>query len=157
MTVKITKPEINISEKLTELNGKQDKLIERPAFSCNSSGVYTTTTNEQNISTFVQSQTVSLNAGGHLVGGKFTAPIDGLYHFDLKASAVFSSGYLFMYIWKNGAAMSNAYHYLFQTSNSATLSFTIYAQAGDYFEPYTNTNYAGGAISSLLFSGHYIG
>ena len=157
MAVKITKPEINVREKLVELDGKQDKLIQRPAFSCNSSGVYTTTTNEQNISTFIQSNGVSLNIGGHLVDGRFTAPIEGLYHFDLKASATYSSGYLFVYIYKNGAAMSNAYHYLFQTSNSATLSFTIYAQAGDYFEPYTNTNYAGGAISSVLFSGHYIG
>ena len=157
MAVKITKPEINVREKLVELDGKQDKLIERPAFSCNSSGVYTTTTNEQNISTFVQSNGVSLNQGGHLVGGKFTAPIGGLYHFDLKASAVFSSGYLLLYIYKNGATMTNHSIYFYQTSNSDTLSFTIYAQAGDYFEPYTNTNYAGGAISSMLFSGHYIG
>ena len=43
MTVKITKPEINIREKLVELDSKQDKLIQRPAFSCNSSGTYTTT------------------------------------------------------------------------------------------------------------------
>jgi hypothetical protein len=157
MTVKITKPEIDIREKLTELDGKQDKLLYIPAFSCTSSGTYTTTTDEQNLSTFAQSNTVSLNAGGHLVGGKFTAPISGLYHFDLKASAVYSSGYLFLYIYKNGATMSNTSLYFYQTSNSDTLSFTIYAQAGDYFEPYTNTNYAGGAISSLLFSGHYIG
>ena len=157
MAVKITKPEINVREKLVELDGKQDKLLIRPAFSCASSGTYTATTNAQNLSTFVQSQTVSLNAGGHLVGGKFTAPIDGLYHFDLKASAVFSSGYLLLYIYKNGAPMTNTSIYFYQTSNSDTLSFTIYAQSGDYFEPYTNTNYAGGAISSLLFSGHYIG
>ena len=157
MTVRITKPEINVREKLAELEGKADKLLIRPAFSCNSSGVYTTTTNEQNISTFVQSNEVSLNIGNHLVSGKFTAPISGLYHFDLKGAAVYSSGYLFMYIWKNGAAMSNAYHYMFQTSNSATLSFTIYAEAGDYFEPYINTNYAGASVSALLFSGHYIG
>jgi hypothetical protein len=157
MTVKITKPEINIREKLVELDSKQDKLIQRPAFSCASSGTYTATTGPQNLSTFVQSNTVSLNAGGHLVGGKFTAPIGGLYHFDLKASAVFSSGYLLLYIYKNGAAMTNHSIYFYQTSNSDTLSFTIYAQAGDYFEPYVNTNYAGGALSSLLFSGHYIG
>ena len=152
MTVKITKPEIDIREKLTELDGKQDKLLYIPAFSCASSGTYTATTDAQNLSTFVQSQTVSLNAGG-----KFTAPISGLYHFDLKASAVFSSGYLLLYIYKNGAPMTNTSIYFYQTSNSDTLSFTIYAQAGDYFEPYTNTNYAGGAISSMLFSGHYIG
>ena len=157
MAVKFTKPEINVREKLAELEGKADKLIERPSFSCNSSGTYTSTTGDQNISTFVQSNAVSLNQGGHLVGGRFTAPISGLYHFDLKGAAVYSSGYLFMYIWKNGAAMSNAYHYMFQTSNSATLSFTIYAQAGDYFEPYVNTNYAGASVSALLFSGHYIG
>ena len=76
MAVKITKPEINVREKLVELDGKQDKLLIRPAFSCASSGTYTATTDAQNLSTFVQSQTVSLNAGGHLVGGKFTAPID---------------------------------------------------------------------------------
>ena len=157
MAVKFKKPEINVREKLTETNGKQDNLLQRPAFSCNSSGTYTTTTAEQNISTFIQSNEVSLNIGGHLVDGKFTAPIAGLYHFDLKASATYSSGYLFVYIWKNGAAMSNAYHYMFQTSNSATLSFTIYAEAGDYFEPYVNTNYAGGSVSACLYSGHYIG
>jgi hypothetical protein len=157
MTVKITKPEINVREKLVELNGKQDKLIQRPAFSCNSSGTYTTTTNEQNISTFIQSNEVGLNIGGHLVDGKFTAPIEGLYHFDLKAAATYSSGYLFIYIYKNGSSMSNHYHYMYQTSNSATLSFTIYAQKGDYFEPYVNTNYAGGSVSACLYSGHYIG
>jgi hypothetical protein len=143
MTVKITKSEINIREKLAELDGKQDKLIQRPAFSCNSSGTYTTTTSEQNISTFIQSNEVGLNIGGHLVNGKFTAPIDGLYHFDLKAAATYNSGY--------------HYHYMYQTSNSATLSFTIYAKAGDYFEPYVNTNYAGGSVSACLYSGHYIG
>jgi hypothetical protein len=53
--------------------------------------------------------------------------------------------------------MSNHYHYMYQTSNSATLSFTIYAEKGDYFEPYVNTNYAGGSVSACLYSGHYIG
>ena len=157
MAIKFKKPEINIREKLNELEGKQDKLAYRPAFSCNSSGSYTTTTNEQNISTFSQSNAVTLNIGGHLVGGKFTAPISGLYHFDLKMATVYSSGYLFMYVYKNGTAMSNCYHYMYQTSRSATLSFTVYAQAGDYFEPYINSNYSGGTVSAVLYSGHYIG
>jgi len=128
-----------------------------PAFSCNSSGSYTTTTGDQNIKTFACSNATTLNIGSHLVGGKFTAPVDGLYHFDLKGAATYGSGYLFMYIFKNGSAMSNAYHYMYQTSNSATLSFTVYADDGDYFEPYINTNYAGGTVSAILFSGHLIG
>jgi|9_EtaG_2_1085328.scaffolds.fasta_scaffold04882_6 hypothetical protein len=128
-----------------------------PAFSCNSSGNYTTTTGDQNIKTFASSNATSLNVGSHLSGGKFTAPVDGLYHFDLKGAAVYSSGYLFMYVFKNGSAMSNAYHYMYQTSNSATLSFTVKADAGDYFEPYINTNYSGGTVSAILFSGHLIG
>tara|TARA_B100001063_G_C16642116_1_gene491391 strand:- start:497 stop:970 length:474 start_codon:yes stop_codon:yes gene_type:complete len=157
MAVKFKKPEINVREKLTETNGKQDNLLQRPAFSCNSSGTYTTTTGDQNIGVFSQSNGVSLNNGTHLSSGRFTAPVSGLYHFDLKGAATYGSGYLFMYIFKNGAAMSNAYHYMFQTSNSATLSFTIHAQAGDYFEPYINSNYSGGSVSAILYSGHYIG
>lgn len=157
MAVKITKPEINVREKLASFENIKDKLNYIPAFSCNSSGSYTTTTGDQNIATFSASNAVSLNHGNHLVGGKFTAPVRGLYHFDLKGTAVYSSGYLFMYIWKNGATMSNAYHYLYQPNNSATISFTIYAEVGDYFEPYVNTNYAGGTVSAILWSGHYIG
>ena len=53
--------------------------------------------------------------------------------------------------------MSNAYHYLFQTNNSACLSFVVDANAGDEFEPYCNSNYAGGSISAILFSGYLIG
>ena len=30
-------------------------------------------------------------------------------------------------------------------------------EKGDYFEPYVNTNYAGGSVSACLYSGHYIG
>lgn len=159
MAIKITKPQINVREKLIELEGstKESQLSYIPAFSCNSSGTYTTTTNEQNISSFSQSNGVSLNIGNHLVGGRFTAPVSGLYHFDLKGAAVYSSGYLFMYVYVNGTAASNTYHYMHQTSNSATLSFTISAQKGDFFEPHVNTNYAGGSVSALLWSGHYIG
>jgi len=128
----------------------------QPAFSCNSSGTYTTTTGDQNIKTFASSNSTTLNQGSDLSGGKFTAPVDGIYQINLKGAATYSSGYLFMYVFKNGSAMSNAYHYMFQTSNSATLSFTVKADAGDYFEPYINTNYSGGSVSAILFSGHLI-
>ena len=128
-----------------------------PAFSCNSSGDYTTTTGDQNIKTFACSNATTLNVGSHLSGGKFTAPVDGLYHFDLKAAATYSSGYLFLYVFKNGTGVSNHYHYMHQTSRSATLSFTIYAEEDDYFEPYVNTNYSGGTVNAIVFSGHFIG
>ena len=128
-----------------------------PAFSCNSSGTYTTTTGNQNLSTFASSNATSLNVGSHLSSGKFTAPVAGVYQFHLKAQASYSSGYLFIYVFKEGSAMSNAYHYMFQTNNSATLSFCVDAAAGDEFEPYCNTNYAGGSISAILFSGYLIG
>jgi hypothetical protein len=157
MTIKVSKPAINIREKLAELERNQDKLLYTPAFSCHSSGNYTSTTGDQNVSTFSASYATSLNVGEHLVSGKFTAPVAGLYHFDLKAGAVYSSGYFFIYIFKNGASMYNHNHYMYQTSNSATLSFTIHANIGDYFEPYVNTNYAGGVLKNVVFSGHFIG
>jgi len=156
MTVKITKPEINLREKISELDGKQDKLLIRPAFSCVGSGSYTPTTNAQNIASFCGS-VVTFDRGNNVVAGKFTAPITGLYHFDLKLQVVYSSGYLFSYVYKNGATMPNHSLYYYQTSNSYTLSFTTFAEAGDYFEPYINNNYAGGTVSGPIWCGHYIG
>jgi len=156
MAVNISTPEINIREKLTELEGKADRLLIRPAFSAAGSGTYTATTNDQNISSFCGG-TVLLNQGNCLVNGKFTAPIEGLYHFDLKLQVVYSSGYFFSYVFKNSSSIANHSCQFYQTNNVCTLSFVIHANEGDYFEPYVTNNYAGASVSSPLWCGHYIG
>jgi hypothetical protein len=156
MGVTVTKQEINIREKLTELEGKQNELVIRPAFSCAGGGSYTPTTGAQNISSFCGG-TVIFDHGGNLDNGKFTAPMTGLYHFDLKLQVVYSSGYFFSYVYKNGATMPNHNMQFYQTSNTYTLSFTTFAKEGDYFEPYIQNNYAGGTASSPIWCGHYIG
>ena len=156
MTVRVNKSSFNIREKLTELGGKQDKLLFRPTFSCSGSGNYTTTTGDQNISSFCGS-VVNFDNNGDLDDGKFTAPISGLYHFDLKLRIGYSSGYMFSYVFKNGSSMSNHNCQFYQNNNVCTLSFPIYANAGDYFEPYIASNYSGGTVSSPLWCGHYIG
>jgi len=156
MTVRANKPAFSIREKLKELDGKQDKLLNRPAFSCASSGTYTTTTGSQNLASFCGA-IVNFDYGGNLTNGRFTAPWSGLYHFDLKFSCSYSSGYLYSYVFKNGGGIPNVFVQYFQTSNTCTLSFRVYANAGDYFEPYIDNNYAGGTISQALFEGHYIG
>lgn len=156
MSIYVTKPEINVRDELTRLEGKADKLLNRPAFSCSGSGNYTPTTGDQNISSFCGS-VVNFDHGGNLDNGKFTAPISGLYHFDFKLQVVYSSGYLFSYVFKNSSSMPNHNAQFYQSSNVCTLSFTVYANAGDYFEPYITNNYAGGTVSSPLWCGHYIG
>lgn len=156
MSAKINKQEIDIRTRLNELEGKADKLISRPAFSCSGSGNYTPTTGNQNISSFCGS-VVNFDYGSNLDNGRFTAPISGLYHFDLKLQIVYSSGYMFSYIFKNGSSMPNHNCQFYQANNVCTLSFVTYANSGDYFEPYINNNYAGGTVSSPLWCGHYIG
>lgn len=156
MTVRVTKPEINVREKLKELDGKADKLLNRPAFSCSGGSSYTPTTGDQNISSFCGT-VVNFDHGNNLSNGKFTAPISGLYHFDLKLQIVYNSGYMFSYVFKNGSSMPNHSCQFYQPNNVCTLSFVVYANAGDYFEPYITNNYAGGTVSSPLWCGHYIG
>lgn len=156
MTINSYKKSEDLRTIVTELNGKQDKMIHRPAFSCAGGGSYTPATGAQNISSFCGG-TVIFDQCGNLDNGKFTAPITGLYHFDLKLQVVYSSGYLFSYVYKNGSTMPNHNMQYYQTSNTYTLSFTTFAKEGDYFEPYIQNNYAGGTVSSPIWCGHYIG
>jgi hypothetical protein len=157
MAVKFTKPEINVREKLAELEGKADKLLIRPAFSCVGSGSYSATTGDQNISTYCGS-VVQFDIGNNLTTGSFKVPISGLYKFSLKLQVNYSSGYLFSYIFKNGAAIPNHSCQFYQSNNVCTLDLLTLADAGDIFEPYITNNYAiTNALSSPVWNGYYIG
>jgi hypothetical protein len=155
MTVKVTQPAINLREKISELETKKP-LSYVPAFLVSSTNTYTTTTGAQALGTWFDN-TITLNAGGHFKNGKFTAPVSGIYHFTVKASMSYSSGYAYIYIYRNAGGIDGVYAQWFQTNNTVSVSASVYANAGDEFEPYIQTNYSGGSMSQGMFSGHYVG
>jgi hypothetical protein len=161
MTVRILKPEVNIREKLTELEGKQDKPPYIPAFSCAGGGSYTTTTGDQNIAAFCAGSNnsgVLFDIGGNLTNGAFKAPFAGLYKFSLKMQVNYSSGYFFSYIYKNSSNIPNHSCQFYQSNNVCTLDLLWPADEGDVFEPYITNNYTiTNAISSPVWNGYYIG
>ena len=161
MTTYIRKDEINIREKLHQLESKQDKPPYIPAFSCAGSGTYNASTGDQNIAAYCAGSSNSgilFDIGGNLTNGAFKVPFAGLYKFSLKLQVNYSSGYLFSYIYKNGANIPNHSCQFYQSNNVCTLDLLTLADAGDIFEPYITNNYAiTNALSSPVWNGYYIG
>lgn len=161
MTTYIRKDEINIREKLHELEGEANKRLKRPAFSCAGGGTYSASTGDQNIAAFCAG---SNNSGvlfdncNNLTNGAFKVPFAGLYKFSLKMQVNYSSGYFFSYIYKNSSNIANHSCQFYQSNNVCTLDLLWQADAGDIFEPYITNNYAlTNAISSPVWNGCYIG
>ena len=103
MTTYIRKDEINIREKLHQLESKQDKPPYIPAFSCAGGGTYNASTGDQNIAAYCAGSSnsgVLFDIGSNLTNGAFKVPFAGLYKFSLKLQVNYSSGYLFSYIYK---------------------------------------------------------
>lgn len=161
--MKAYKPELDIVSRLNELEGKQDKIVQRPAFLVSMGAtVLTAGTGVQNLVDYAGTGvnffgTTAFDHNNNLYNGKFVAPVSGIYHFDLKLQITYSSGYMFSYVYVNGAPITNVNCQFYQSANVCTLSFTYYAKEGDYFEPHIQNNYAGGTVAAGYFSGHYVG
>lgn len=161
MTTYIRKDEINIREKLHQLESKQDKPPYIPAFSCAGGGTYNASTGDQNIAAYCAGSSNSgilFDIGGNLTNGAFKVPFAGLYKFSLKLQVNYSSGYLFSYIYKNSSAIANHSCQFYQSNNVCTLDLIWPADTNDIFEPYITNNYAiSNALSSPVWNGYYIG
>lgn len=93
---------------------------------------------------------------------RFTAPINGFYHFDGRASLTTSGGInlIIVALYKNGTSYIRG-NYSFGNSGSgggSTLSTDLQAVAGDYFELWIYSGGAAAAETTLdqqaTFSGH---
>lgn len=96
--------------------------------------------------------------------GRYTAPVNGYYHFDARLSGtVAGSSQLLIALYKNGSILQRGGHIIMPSgggTGGVTLSIDVYAVAGDYFNIYSFGS--GGAIeisgteTQPYFSGHLI-
>jgi len=102
----------------------------------------------------------SMNNGSHFnpANGRFTAPITGLYHFQIQAQVYgHSSGYFYTYLDYNGSVRS--YIQISQGSIFYLSTHHIYINlnANDYVNASSTNNYSGSQIYYPAFSGALVG
>lgn len=85
--------------------------------------------------------------------GRFTAPVAGYYQFILNYGVIFSSGYFYVYLKKNGSTVCYAPTNQDGDWEHRTLSAIIYMNANDYMQGFWTKNYTGGSIGHVHFSG----
>lgn len=93
--------------------------------------------------------------------GRYTAPIDGFYHFGARFSAsVTGAGQLLLALYKNGSAYQRGVHLITSAGTmGVSLSTELQATAGDYFEIYsfgTGGALETGTSTDPVFYGHLI-
>ena len=102
-----------------------------------------------------------LNTGSNfnVANGRFTAPVSGNYLFIVSVACAFSSGYFYLYFFKNGAALTNANRNFSQNTQAVTqsLQMIIPLVAGDYITCATNNNNTGFSLYAPYFCGNLIG
>jgi len=105
--------------------------------------------------------TEEFDIGGNFASSRFTAPIDGYYHFSASVHIVGAQGLPQTTLYVNGAI--KVYGNIQQVSTndnvSPTLSATVYLNAGDYAEVYTYSTNASsffGNASLTWFSGFLV-
>jgi hypothetical protein len=139
----------------------------QPAFSFPSSTNFSVTTtgyrymNSSNVFANVAAGT-SLNVGNHFntSNGRFTAPVNGVYEFNLTYGVILYSGYFLVYLEKN---LSGSYYSIYNPTNQdgdwmfGTLNWKTFLYSGDFVTPMWNNNYSGGNLGHVKFSGHLIG
>jgi|TARA_B100000085_G_scaffold96631_1_gene87696 hypothetical protein len=102
----------------------------------------------------------SMNNGSHFnpANGRFTAPITGLYHFQIQAQVYgHSSGYFYTYLDYNGSVRS--YIQISQGNVYYLSTHHIYIElnANDYVNASSTNNYTGSQILYPAFSGALVG
>lgn len=147
MSVKVTKPEINVREKLKEIAPLEKPLGYIPAF-CVSGSIFT--------GTVFRGDAIVTNNGDHFntVDGKFTAPVSGAYMFIFSLTPNDGNSH-FVDIHVDGNL--TGYHQLQYASQweSATQNIIINLSKGQYVE--ARIRDASYSVYNAVFSGYLIG
>ena len=107
--------------------------------------------------------------GGNFASSRFTAPYDGIYHFDasvMVTSASWSDGeQMYMGFYKNGVLFLTPRLWECQATNVTYITINgyvdLYLEAGDYIEVWTYhnrgpTTYIHAAPLNVFFNGHLV-
>jgi hypothetical protein len=134
----------------------------QPAFSQIGAASFTVNTTGDLVFTssnvWASSASTLLNTGSNfnVANGRFTAPVSGNYLFIVSVACAFTSGYFYLYFFKNGAAIANANRNFSQNSQAVTqsLQMIIPLVAGDYITCATNNNSTGFSLYAPWFCGY---
>ena len=129
----------------------------QPAFGSTKNGHWTETAGGN----IITSWTAQTNIGSHFntSTGRFTAPVQGTYHFDLNVMTQTSSGDLQFQFYKNGSQIYGSNSTEDGSSyRETTISANIYLNVGDYVDPvqYSNTTNSNVVVYTGVYS-HYHG
>ena len=136
-------------------------LPNKPAFRVRKTAIQTASGNNE----LVTWDSVELNIGSHFAGNLFTAPVAGVYAFDLIALTTNDNAthvYVFRHI-PNGGSAANVIHYhspVLSGHETVSGSFIHQMGAGDTMGLYlesTNDAIYGDTASWTNWSGHLIG
>jgi hypothetical protein len=91
--------------------------------------------------------------------GRFTAPVAGRYFFIFSIGIIFTSGYHYTYLFKNGASMASLNRNITQNTQFEVQSIqaVLNLASGDYVTAERNNNNVSGSVDGAMFSGFLLG
>jgi hypothetical protein len=91
--------------------------------------------------------------------GRFTAPVAGRYFFVFSIGIIFSSGYHYTYLFKNGASIASLNRNITQNTQIEVQSIqaVLNLASGDYVTAERNNNNVSGSVDGAMFSGFLLG
>ena len=106
---------------------------------------------------------VHFNIGGHYntTTNVFTAPVAGKYYMSWSYRYKYGSGYMVLYLKKEGNSLNGWSCYPPQQSNAydngQAMTGVMDLDAGDEVQPKVSVNYAGGELSTMKWDVYLIG